>query len=283
MSDVAIRKVRTGELSEGMRPKKRTAFEALRGGNTFRQAAEAAGVNRATLYRWVQLDPKFRAAYNAWQLEIVESSRSRLLTFVEQAVEVVGKAIDRGDETVAVGVLRQLGIMRAPNRKSTDPEVVALQIGLDRRREQYRLSEQMAKHMLSKMGMTPGEQRQYIRDKGVEGLHKEMQKAERKALPPGPIGAEDKGTGRPGLRRAQSSRDRGSQGLADKKTAANATTPTPSEANGADTADAVSAAKALSEQQIREIAEAMADKICKEAAGAAPAEAPQEFSGMANS
>lgn len=274
MSDLAISKVQTGGLTEGMRPKKRTAFEALRGGNTFRQAAEAAGVNRATLYRWVQLDPKFRAAYNAWQQELIESSRSRLLTFVEQAVEVVGKAIDRGDEMVAVGVLRQLGIMRAPNRKSTDPEVVALQIGLDRRREQYRLSEQMAMHMLSKMGMTPAEQRQYIRDKGVEGLHKEMLKAERKALPPGPVGAEDKGTRRAG--------DRGSEGVVDQQTA-DATTPTPSEADGADTADAVSAAKALSEQQIREIAEAMADKICQEATGAAPAEAPQDFSGIANS
>ena len=308
MSDLAISKVQPGELAEVMRPKKRTAFEALRGGSTFRQAAEAAGVNRATLYRWVQSDPKFRAAYNAWQQELVESSRARLLTFVEQAVEVVGKAIIRDDRKVAMGMLRQLGIMRAPNRKPTDPETLAIQMDLDHRREHYRLSEQMARHLLGKMGMTPAEKRQYIRDNGVEGLQEELQKADRKALPPGPgEGAEDKlkvpitsggtgglgdkGTGGLGDKGADGS---GSEGACGAQPATSnsqpatgdrgdATAPMPPAADIAGAASAASAAKALSEQQIREIAEAMADEICQEAAGAAPEEAPRDLAVMANS
>jgi len=196
------------------------------------------GSHRATLYRWVQSDPKFRAAYNAWQQELVESCRARLLTFVEQAVEVVGKAIIRDDRKVAMGVLRQLGVMRAPSRQLTDPQTLALQMDLDRQREQHRLGEKMAKHLLGKMGMTPAEQRQYIRDNGVEGLQEELQKADRKALPPAPgeepadklkvpitsggtgglgdkgtMGAEDKGTGGTG-----GQGDRRTKGQGDKGT-----------------------------------------------------------------
>jgi len=48
MSDLAISKVQTGGLDEAMRPKKRTAFAALRGGSTFRQAAERGDCRRGS-------------------------------------------------------------------------------------------------------------------------------------------------------------------------------------------------------------------------------------------
>ena len=53
--------------AKGLRDKQETALSALRGGSSFPQAAEAAGVARATVYRWMQSDPHFRAAYNAWR------------------------------------------------------------------------------------------------------------------------------------------------------------------------------------------------------------------------
>ena len=74
-----------------------TALAALRAGSSFAKAAVEAGVNRATVYRWVQRDPAFRAAYNAWRAELVESANARLLKMTERAVEVIGEALETGD------------------------------------------------------------------------------------------------------------------------------------------------------------------------------------------
>src|SRR6185437_7546952 len=85
----------------GMNTAQETALAALRSGSSFPQAAEQAGVNRATVYRWVQRDAAFRAAYNAWQHELVESAHARLLKLSERAVEVLEHALKHGDKDVA--------------------------------------------------------------------------------------------------------------------------------------------------------------------------------------
>ena len=69
MSDTAIESI----SADGLGQTQQTALAALKGGKSFPQAAEVAGVNRATVYRWVQADPHFRAAYNQWQQEQAES------------------------------------------------------------------------------------------------------------------------------------------------------------------------------------------------------------------
>ena len=74
MSDLALGNSRAlAQTAQELSHKQRAALESLRAGSGFPQAAEQAGVGRATVYRWVQSDPHFRAAYNAWQQELVES------------------------------------------------------------------------------------------------------------------------------------------------------------------------------------------------------------------
>src|SRR5947209_3443677 len=90
------------ELADRLPAAQHAALSAIVSGNSFRRAAEAAGVSRATIYRWVQSDPLFRAAFNAWQKEIKESSHARLVKMSEQAVDVVEKALQRSNERVAV-------------------------------------------------------------------------------------------------------------------------------------------------------------------------------------
>jgi len=169
MSSSTTELVRVEELGQ----KQETALAALRGGSSFPQAAEAAGVGRATVYRWMQSDPQFRAAYNAWQQEQAESARARLLKLADQAVDVVEKALARGDQKIAVGVLKNIGAMRRPDRGATDPEVLALQMDLQREREKYKASEGMVQHLLTTAGLTPAEQRQYIREQGMASLAKQ--------------------------------------------------------------------------------------------------------------
>ena len=159
---------------KGLREKQETALAALRGGSNFPQAAEAAGVGRATVYRWMQSDPHFRAAYNAWQQEQAESAQARLLKLADQAVDVVEKALTRGDQKVAVGVLKSIGAMRRPQRGATDPQVLKLQMQLQRERDKFKACEGMVQHLLTKAGLTAAEQRQYIREHGLSTLARQL-------------------------------------------------------------------------------------------------------------
>ena len=104
--------VSAAELADRLPAAQHAALSAIVSGDSFRRAAESAGVSRATVYRWLQSDPLFRAAYNAWQKEIRESSHARLLKMSEQAVNVVEKALERNDEKVAVTMLKEMGVMR---------------------------------------------------------------------------------------------------------------------------------------------------------------------------
>jgi hypothetical protein len=153
---------------EGMGETQKTAFEALRAGKAFGEAALAAGVARATVYRWLRTDPYFRAAYNAWQQELVASARARLLKLTDQAVSVVEHSLGRNDKQVAMGVLKSMGAMRGPGRGTTDPEVLALKMELEQKQQQYRAALGLMKHLLTKMGLSPAQQRDYIRANGIE-------------------------------------------------------------------------------------------------------------------
>ena len=66
------------EVAQHLSVAQHTALAALAQGQSFKEAAEAAGVNRITLYRWTRNDPMFQAAYNAWQEELRGSARSIL-------------------------------------------------------------------------------------------------------------------------------------------------------------------------------------------------------------
>jgi hypothetical protein len=138
------------------------AIEALRNGCSFVRAAEAAGVSRVTLYRWVRADAAFRAAYNAWQAEMADSARARLLKLTDQAVDVVEAALRRNDEKTAVQMLKDLGVLRPRRRGSTDAEVVGLQIDLQQKREYRKASTAMMRHLLGKAGKSRKQQRQII-------------------------------------------------------------------------------------------------------------------------
>lgn len=162
---LASRDGRTGGLSGTQE----TALDALRGGATFASAAQAAGVTRVTVYRWLRGDPHFRAAYNAWQQEVAESARARLVKLADMAVDVVEKALRRGDEKVAVRVLRGIGALHKGQKGSINPEVLDLKIKLRESRELRRAEMGMLNHLMKKMEM-PANQRRRVAAGGPETL-----------------------------------------------------------------------------------------------------------------
>jgi hypothetical protein len=90
-----------------------TALRALGAGQTIVAAADSAGVTRNTVTRWIRSCPEFRAAFNAWQQALIESTQARLLRTAEAAAAVVDQAIQAGDAKLALNLLKHMQLGRA--------------------------------------------------------------------------------------------------------------------------------------------------------------------------
>lgn len=110
------------------------ALESLLSGETMETAAQAAGVRRETVSRWLSRDWVFQAAYNRELRGMQQRAFGRLYGLVDGAVETVEKAITGGDVRSAVAVLRGLGLLRGfvmrpgsdnPERLEAEEEIAA--------------------------------------------------------------------------------------------------------------------------------------------------------------
>ena len=117
----------SSEASGVLSPQQRAALDKLLTGCNFTAAAHAAGVTRMTLYRWLHRDPKFQAAYNAWQQDALLNVRSRLLSMADSAVDTVGQAVQK-DPRLAFNFLKSLGGLDLPTPGPTDPHEVERQM-----------------------------------------------------------------------------------------------------------------------------------------------------------
>src|SRR5579863_10295499 len=122
-----------------------TALAELAKGQTFKDAAQAAGVHRVTVYRWMKSHAAFRAAYNAWEQEVRESARSRLLAAAENAVEYVISNL-KYDKKMAFQLLKELGIFRPRRGRNIDEvNLVRREIELREMEVQRRLDRRLAR------------------------------------------------------------------------------------------------------------------------------------------
>jgi hypothetical protein len=99
--------------ADGLSVTQRAALAALASGKTILDAAASAGIARWTLHRWLRDDPDFRAAFNAWRHELIDSTRARLLRTAEAAAAVVHRQITQGDGKLALALLDRLGLAGA--------------------------------------------------------------------------------------------------------------------------------------------------------------------------
>lgn len=127
--------------SSRLTPPQQTALAALSGGRTIRDAARSAGVHRMTVARWLRADPRFRAAYNAWRQELIDSTRSRLLRTAELAAAAIHKQIAKGDGRLALALLDRLGLAAesAATAGAHDADLARDEIALEREERQQAL------------------------------------------------------------------------------------------------------------------------------------------------
>jgi hypothetical protein len=78
------------EYKSDITPKQEKVLAALLSHPTMEEAAEAAGVNRTTIFRWLQQED-FQAAYRNARRESVKHAIARLQNRTSEAVEVLAE------------------------------------------------------------------------------------------------------------------------------------------------------------------------------------------------
>jgi hypothetical protein len=96
---------------EPLTPAQETAIAALLAGRTVTDAAADAGVDRATVHRWLRENFGFQAAVNAGRRELRKGVQVRLERLAEKAAGCVEKAIDEGDVKAALAILKGLQVL----------------------------------------------------------------------------------------------------------------------------------------------------------------------------
>lgn len=115
-----------GSKRPDLPPQQAQALAALLGGATITSAAEAAGVDRTTLHRWLREDFSFQAAYNGLRCDLRREIEARLDNVANAALGTVSAAVDAGDVRAALAVLRGTGVFAGscPSIGPDDPAEV---------------------------------------------------------------------------------------------------------------------------------------------------------------
>jgi len=119
-------------------PNQLIAIESLISGKSMTAAAEAAGVNRATLWRWLHKDPDFQATLNSYKKDAVEQVQAQLAGLSTLAISAVKKALQAGDAKTGLALLRGLGALDGNRPEPPSDDVQELRLRL-RRAESERL------------------------------------------------------------------------------------------------------------------------------------------------
>ena len=108
------------------------AAQALAAGATITDAATAADVARQTVGTWLREDTVFIAAVNQLRTDAFVTIKDKLRLTVGKALDVVSGAVDSGDLTAALAVLKLANIDKLPLTCSgpTDPTDAALDLML---------------------------------------------------------------------------------------------------------------------------------------------------------
>ena len=88
---------------------KQRAILLLLEGSTVSKTAEAVGVDRSTLHRWLR-EPRFVAERNRLAKEAREACQERLRYLAGTAVEVVAQAVEAGNLKASLSILKIVGL-----------------------------------------------------------------------------------------------------------------------------------------------------------------------------
>jgi hypothetical protein len=97
------------------------AIAVLVASGTQTDAAEASGVTRQTVNEWANHHYGFIAELNRLRTERLQSCAERLQTAVGKALQLVTTQIDEGHTTVALGLLKLVGVDHLRTARTSEP------------------------------------------------------------------------------------------------------------------------------------------------------------------
>ena len=89
-------------------PKKRIALELILAGQTDAQVGAAIGKGRNTIWSWRKHDPQFIAALNQRRSWLQNESVEQMNALCSQSIQLLEKAVEKGDTELALGVIQVL-------------------------------------------------------------------------------------------------------------------------------------------------------------------------------
>ena len=125
-------------------------LERLLAGETVTAAAKAVGVDRSTLHRWLRDDFEFQAALNRWKRELSNAVQARLLAITHKAAQTVENAVDQGNLTASLAVLKGMGALSGTPVSSgcEDPKILSEEAELAREEAELVKAERENSRML---------------------------------------------------------------------------------------------------------------------------------------
>lgn len=124
--------------------RQRLALVSLARGSSMKQASHDAGVGRTTLYRWINEDARFRAAYNRWKADTQLSAHGQVLALQDLAAEVLREQLQfKRDARLAAHILEKTGALAPPTIGPTHPGRAAAHIIAEQREQDAQAAERV--------------------------------------------------------------------------------------------------------------------------------------------
>jgi hypothetical protein len=98
-------------LASELTPPQQLVLQQLSMGAGIKQASKATGVPRRTISRWVNENPKFIAAFNAWKIEQIESGRASALAMTDDVMAALRTGVQKGDTNIAFRMALKMGML----------------------------------------------------------------------------------------------------------------------------------------------------------------------------
>lgn len=114
------------------------AMNGILGGKRDKEIAQEIGVSRETVSKWRHHNPVFQAEYNLRRKQIWDANRERLASLITKALGAIEKALEMGDASVALRILRcakGLNTIECPDGP-TDVEGILRELALKRAEEE---------------------------------------------------------------------------------------------------------------------------------------------------
>ena len=108
------------------------ALGAIAAGRSLADAAQDAGVDPSTVYRWRKNDPRFIVAMNAWRIEARVCARDRILALTDEATRAAYRLLRKDNPSVTIAIMKSIGSLAAARRGTTDVDEAADKLRRDK-------------------------------------------------------------------------------------------------------------------------------------------------------